>query len=237
MEPPPLESSMHCVTCDDITQTYPYTVTEHVIDAWRQISVYCGPIRQIMELRIKNEMTKQYLENRQANSSQFVGESFITDCEWQGIKTPTAKLVEVVDSVPSDIVQGHSKLRWNKNSRTFTENKCIHLELEGEIFIKRPGYYIVSSTLHVNATGTNNTTKTFSHNLNMQSDKLWMFGVLMQRKRSIRESNNVIFTSFISAVFKFYVNDRISISVSDPKYLAYNNSNHHFTAYYTYDMF
>ncbi|WAQ96388.1 hypothetical protein MAR_029078 [Mya arenaria] len=107
MEPPPLESSMHCVTCDDITQTYPYTVTEHVIDAWRQISVYCGPIRQIMELRIKNEMTKQYLENRQANSSQFVGESFITDCEWQGIKTPTAKLVEVVDSVPSDIVQGN----------------------------------------------------------------------------------------------------------------------------------
>ncbi|WAQ96393.1 hypothetical protein MAR_029083, partial [Mya arenaria] len=110
MEPPPLESSMHCVTCDDIKQTSPYTDTEHVIDAWRQIyndSVCCGPIRQIMELRIKNEMTKQYLENRQANPSQLVGESFITDCEWQGIKTPTAKLVGVVDSVPSHIVQGN----------------------------------------------------------------------------------------------------------------------------------
>ncbi|WAQ96385.1 hypothetical protein MAR_029075, partial [Mya arenaria] len=107
-EPPPLESSTYCVPCNDIKQTNPYNVTGHVIDALRQIyneSVCCGPIRDIMELRSKNEMTKQYVKNAQANPSQLVGESFITDCEWQGIKTPTGKLVGVVDSVPSDIVQ------------------------------------------------------------------------------------------------------------------------------------
>ncbi|XP_052773284.1 uncharacterized protein LOC128212074 [Mya arenaria] len=238
-EPPPLETNTYCVTCDDIRQSHPYTEKEHLIDAWRQIhndSVCCGPTRRVMELRIRKEMKKRYVENGQANPSQLVGESFIPDCEWYGMKTPTAKLVGVVDSVPSDIVQGHSKLRWNKNGHTRTANKCIHLELEGEIFIKRPGYYIVSSTLIVNTTGTNNTTQIFGHNFNLLSHRYGTTSVLMHRQKSIKESDNVIFTSFISAAFKLYVNDRISISVSDPNYLANDSSNDHFTAYYTYDM-
>ncbi|XP_052817444.1 uncharacterized protein LOC128243608 [Mya arenaria] len=236
-EPPPLESSTYCVPCNDITQ--PYNDTGNVIDAWRQIyndSVCCGPIRRVMELRIKKEMTKQYFENNQANPSLLVGESFITDCDWVEIKTPTAKLVGVVDSVPSDIVQGHSKLRWNKNNRTFTSNKCIHLELEGEIFVKRPGYYIVSSTLNVNTTGTNITTTIFSHHVNLLSHKFGTTGVLMQHKRSIKESDNGVFTSLLSAVFKLHMHDRISVSVSDQNYFTRNFSNDQFTAYYTYDM-
>ncbi|XP_052785425.1 uncharacterized protein LOC128221046 [Mya arenaria] len=238
-EPPPLESSTYCVPCNDIKQTNPYNVTGHVIDALRQIyneSVCCGPIRDIMELRSKNEMTKQYVKNAQANPSQLVGESFITDCEWQGIKTPTGKLVGVVDSVPSDIVQGHSKLRWNKKGHTFTETKCIHLELEGEIFIKKPGYFIVSSMLNVNITGMNNTTTTFSQSINLLSHKFGTTGSLMRRTRSIRKSKDCVFTSFMSAVFKLQMHDRISVSVSDPNYLDLNYSNDHFTAYYTYDM-
>ncbi|WAQ96389.1 hypothetical protein MAR_029079 [Mya arenaria] len=110
MEPPPLESSMHCLICNNVSQPYPYNDLGNVIDARGQMyneSVCCDPIREVMERRIQNEMTKQFAENRQANPSHLVGESFITDCEWQGLKTPTAKLVGVVDSVPSDIVQGN----------------------------------------------------------------------------------------------------------------------------------
>ncbi|XP_052760827.1 uncharacterized protein LOC128203447 [Mya arenaria] len=242
MQPPPLESSTLCVTCDDIKQTYPYNGTDHVIDAWRQVyneSVCCGPIRRVMELRIQNEMLKQYFENSQSNPSLLVGESFITDCKWEGIKIPKAKLVGVMDSVPSDILKGHSKIRWNKNGLTFTANKCIHLELEGELFIKRPGYYIVSSTLNVSTAGKNITTPataTFIHSLNLLSHKFGTTDVLMQSQRSIKESNNGVFTSFISAVFKLQMYDRLSVSVSNPNYIARNLSSDHFVAYYTYDM-
>ncbi|XP_052782719.1 uncharacterized protein LOC128218969 [Mya arenaria] len=237
-EPPPLESSTYCVPCNDITQ--PYNDTGNVIETWRQMyndSVCCGPIRRVMELRMKKEMSKQYFENGQSNPSQLVGESFITDCEWVEFKTPTVKLVGVVDSVPSNIVQGHSKLRWNKNETTFTANKIRHLELEGEIFIDKPGFYIVSSALNGNASrGTNNTTRLFSHNINLLSHKFGTTSTLMLHKKSIKESDDGLFTSFISAVFKLHKYDRISISVSDPHYLARNLSNDHFTAYYTYDM-
>ncbi|XP_052787425.1 uncharacterized protein LOC128222454 [Mya arenaria] len=239
MEPPPLESSTLCVTCNDIKQTYPYNHTQHFIDAWRQTyndSVCCGPIRTVMELRMHNEMTKQVFENKQSNPSLIVGELFITDCEWKGIKAPKAKLVGVVNSIQSDSVQDHSKLRWNKNGLTFTADKLIHLELEGEIFIRTPGYYIVSSTLNVNATGTDNTTTIFSHSLNLLSNNFGTTSVLMQRQKSIKESDHVIFTSFISAVFKLHIYDRISVYVSNPIFLAHNNSNDHFTAYYTYDL-
>ncbi|WAQ96383.1 hypothetical protein MAR_029073 [Mya arenaria] len=232
MQPPPLVSSTLCVTCDDIKQTFPYNAADHVIDAWRQIhneSVCCGPVRRVMELRIQNEIAKQY-ENTLSNSS------LLLDCERVELSTPTAKLVGVVDNIPSHIGQGHSALLWNKHGLTFTANKCIHLELEGDIFIKKSGYFIVSSTLIVNTTGKNNKTQIFGHNLNLLSHKYGTTSVLMHRQKSINESDNVIFTSFISAVFKLHVNDRISISVSDPNYLANDNSNDHFTAYYTYDM-
>ncbi|XP_052768746.1 uncharacterized protein LOC128208999 [Mya arenaria] len=237
-EPPPLMSSTYCVPCNDINQAYPYTDTENIIDAWRQInneSVCCGPIQNVMELRTQNEMTKQFFANRPSNLSLLGGESFITDCEWKGIETPTARLAGVVDSVPSDIVHGHSKLRWNKNSSPFTAKSFIHLELEGEIFIRRPGYYIVSSTLNVNTTGTINT-REFSHSLSQLSHKYGTKGVLMLRKRSIEESDGSVFTSFMSSVFKLYEHDRISVSVSNPNVLACNQSNDHFTAYYTYDI-
>ncbi|WAR20566.1 hypothetical protein MAR_002404 [Mya arenaria] len=104
-EPPPLMSSTYCVPCNDINQAYPYTDTENIIDAWRQINN-------------ESEMTKQFFANRPSNLSKYFfnnqirigllgGESFITDCEWKGIETPTARLAGVVDSVPSDIVHGN----------------------------------------------------------------------------------------------------------------------------------
>ncbi|XP_052787854.1 uncharacterized protein LOC128222779 [Mya arenaria] len=238
--PLPFESNKHCLACDDLQpRLYNSLATDKDINALRQrlnTSQCCGAFSNVMQLLIKKEVSLQFYQTSTSDSN-IIGESFIKDCDLEvDIKSPKAKLVGVVNSVPSFLVQGHSKLRWNKNSRTFTANNCIHLELEGEIFIKTPGYYMVSSTLNINATRSNNTA-TFSHNVNIFSHKFGTTGVLMQRQRSIKESGNGVFTSYMSAVFKLHMYDRISVSVSHPDYIAIDSSTDNFIAYYTYDFY
>ncbi|XP_052788290.1 uncharacterized protein LOC128223087 [Mya arenaria] len=156
-------------------------------------------------------------------------------------KQPIAKVVGIMGFKSSYIVDGHHKVLWNKNGRTFYANKCIHLDLEGEIFVRQSGYYIVSSQLNLrrqNETGTpiNGTrTTTFIHHLDLLSHKYGTTGVLMQTKNSI-ERNGVYFTSFLSAVFKLNKYDRLSVSISHPKLLDNDNKFDNFLVYYTYDL-
>ncbi|XP_052789368.1 uncharacterized protein LOC128223927 [Mya arenaria] len=236
----PLETNRQCMACDDLKPPlYNIPDTDKDISALRQrhnSSLCCGAVQNIVQHLIKKEVSLKFYDTITAGSSNIL-ESFIHNCELEeDLKTPKAKLVGVVDSVPSFIVQGHAKLRWNKNNRTFTENNCIHLELEGEIFIRKPGYYIVSSTLNINAMRRNTTTETFSHNVNLLSHRIGSTEVLMQRKRSITESDEGDFTSVMSAVFRLQMYDRISVSVSHQEYIARNSSTDNFIAYYTYDL-
>ncbi|XP_052790449.1 uncharacterized protein LOC128224581 isoform X2 [Mya arenaria] len=137
--------------------------------------------------------------------------------------------------------RSHYKVLWNKNGRTFYVNNCIHLELEGEIFVRKAGYYIVSSQLNLRrqkeaSTSMNETRPTtFSHHVDLLSHKFGTTGSLMQTKNSIAR-NSVFFTSFLSAVFKLNKNDRLSVSVSHPELLDINNPDDHFLVYYTYDQ-
>ncbi|XP_052788284.1 uncharacterized protein LOC128223085 [Mya arenaria] len=236
----PPETNTLCMTCDDLKPPlYNFLDIDKEIYALRQShnsSLCCGDVNKVLQLQIKKEVSLQYYDTSES-ASGIITESFIKDCELEkDTKTPKAKLVGLVDSVPSFIVKDNSKLRWNKNSRTFTANNCIHLELEGEIFIKTPGYYIVSSTLNVNATGSKTTTTTFSHNVNLLSHTFGTTGVLMQRNRSIKDSEGGVFTSFISAFFKLQKYDRISVSVSHPEYIARNSSDDTFIVYFTYNL-
>ncbi|XP_052790608.1 uncharacterized protein LOC128224680 [Mya arenaria] len=234
------EPSRQCLACDDLKPAlYNFVHNEKEINSLRQshnYSLCCGTFDNVMKLRIERELSLQYYDTSNSDPS-IIGELFIEDCELESdMKTPKAKLVGVVDSVPSAITKGHSKIRWNKNNRTFTENNCIHLELEGEIFIRKPGYYIVSSTLHVNTSGTYNTTRSFSHHINLLSHMLGTTGSLMQRQRSMKESGDGVFTSLMSAVFKLQKYDRISVSVSHPEYIARSFSADNFLAYFTYNL-
>ncbi|XP_052789383.1 uncharacterized protein LOC128223934 [Mya arenaria] len=156
-------------------------------------------------------------------------------------KQPIAKVIGIVKFKPCFIIQGHVMILWNKNGRTFSANNLIHLELEGEIFVRQPGYYIVSSRLNLRhrmeTLAFRNETRptTFKHSVNLLSHKYGTVGVLMQTERSI-ERNGVNYTSFLSAVFKLENTDRLSVSVSHPELLDIDNPNDEFLVYYTYDL-
>ncbi|XP_052788426.1 uncharacterized protein LOC128223171 [Mya arenaria] len=239
------QESLTCFPCDTMksnanTNLRP-AATGHSAIKQRDNGMCCGPVESITQMFFQTEMAAQYPYSSSGQSLIDIAEEY-ADCERQtDDNKPIAKAVGIVEFKPSYTIQGHHKILWNKNGRTFNANNCIHLELEGELFIRLPGYYIVSSQLNLqrpNETDTPiNETRptTFIHHVDLLSHKYGTTGVLMQTKKSI-ERNGVYFTSFISAVFKLNKYDRLSVSISQPELLDIDNVNDHFLVYYTYDM-
>ncbi|XP_052787443.1 uncharacterized protein LOC128222470 isoform X1 [Mya arenaria] len=189
----------------------------------------------------KREMAAQYHYSSSGQSLIDIADEYAGCDRVTNDKQPIAKAVGIVEFKPSDIVDGHHKVQWNKNGRTFYTKHCVHLELEGEIFVRQPGYYIVSSQLNLRRRKETSPTlnesrpTTFIHYVDILSHKFGTNGVLMQTKKSI-ERNGGYFTSFLSAVFKLNKYDRLSVSVSNPELLDIDNYNDHFLVHYTYDL-
>ncbi|XP_052790450.1 uncharacterized protein LOC128224581 isoform X3 [Mya arenaria] len=239
------KESLTCIPCDlmktnAITNPGPEPAGRSAIKQ-RDDGMCCGPVERITQMLFQKEMTAQFQNSISSRSLLDIIEDYV-DCEREtNDKKPIAKVVGVVEFKTSYIVDGHYKVLWNKNGRTFYVNNCIHLELEGEIFVRKAGYYIVSSQLNLRrqkeaSTSMNETRPTtFSHHVDLLSHKFGTTGSLMQTKNSIAR-NSVFFTSFLSAVFKLNKNDRLSVSVSHPELLDINNPDDHFLVYYTYDQ-
>ncbi|XP_052789380.1 uncharacterized protein LOC128223931 [Mya arenaria] len=105
----PLETNRQCMACDDLkTSLYNIHNTDKDINALRQrhnSSLCCGDVHNVVRLLTKKELSLQYYDSSTAYSS-IIRESFINNCDLeQDFKTPKAKLVGVVDAVPSFIVQ------------------------------------------------------------------------------------------------------------------------------------
>ncbi|XP_052785637.1 uncharacterized protein LOC128221196 [Mya arenaria] len=186
-------------------------------------------------------MTAQYHYGSSGPSPTDIAEEY-ADCQRETRdKQPVAKVVGMVEFKPSYIVGGHDKVLWNKHGRTFYTKNCVHLELEGDIYVKQSGYYIVSSQLNIRRIQETRTPKnetratTFSHHVELLSNDYSKPDVLMQTVKSF-EGNGGNFTSFLSAVFKLNKYDRLSVSVSNPELLDINNYNDHFLVYYAYDL-
>ncbi|XP_052789370.1 uncharacterized protein LOC128223928 isoform X2 [Mya arenaria] len=208
----PLETNRQCMACDDLKSSlYNINNTDKDINALRQkhnSSLCYGDVHNVVRLLTKKELSLQYYDSSTAYSS-IIGESFVNNCDLErDIKTPKAKLVGVLDAVPSFIVQGDSKLRWNK---------------------KQP--YIHCKQLHSSGTrgGDLRQNTRLLHRFGTTS-------VLMQRNKSIKEQNHDAFTSLLSAVFKLQKHDRISVSVSHPEFISRNSSADNFIAYFTYNF-
>ncbi|XP_052815145.1 uncharacterized protein LOC128242133 [Mya arenaria] len=239
------QASAMCIPCDKTTpNTFSGPKIDHSAIKMGEDGICCGPVESIAQILFRKDVVEQYYEYRKNSASllDILDDSVIADCQREtSNKQPMSKIVGIVEFKPSYIVNGHYKVLWNKNGRTFSANNCVHLELEGEIFIRQPGYYIVSSQLNLrrqNETGTyrNETSPTiFSHHVDLLSHKNGTTGILMQTRKSIQR-NDGYDTSFLSAVFKLNKHDRLSVSVSNPKYLEINNPNDHFLVYYTYDL-
>ncbi|XP_052806483.1 uncharacterized protein LOC128235721 [Mya arenaria] len=173
-------------------------------------------------------MTAQYHYGSSGQNLIDEAEEYATCERKTNDNQPLPKVGGIVEFKPSYIVNGHHKVLWNKNGRTVYTKHCVHLELEGEIFVRQPGYYIVSSQLNIRPRKEtrepmNETRPTrFSHHVDLLSHKYGTTDVLMQTKKS---RNGGYFTSFLSAVFKLNKYDRLSVSVSNPKLLDIDNSN------------
>ncbi|XP_052802196.1 uncharacterized protein LOC128232588 [Mya arenaria] len=239
------QASAMCIPCDKTTpNTFSGPKIDHSTIKMRKDGMCCGPVESIAQNVLQKDVVEQYYEYRKNSASllDILDDSAIANCQREtSNKHPMSKIVGIVEFKPSYIVNGHYKVLWNKNGRTFSANNCVHLEPEGEIFVRQPGYYIVSSQLNLirqNETGTyrNETSPTvFSHHVDLFSQKFGTTGILMQTKKSIQR-NDGFYTSFLSAVFKLNKNDRLSVSVSNPEYLEIDNPNDHFLVYYTYDL-
>ncbi|XP_052816354.1 uncharacterized protein LOC128242942 [Mya arenaria] len=233
-----------CLSCDNMNSKSSGLRDGHTAIEMREDGICCGPVENIIQSLLQKEMAMQYYEYNKNSRTllDVLDEPMLADCEREtNNRQPVAKVVGMKKFKPSYTVDGHSRILWNKNGRTFSANNCVHLELEGEIFVRQPGYYIVSSQLNLirqKETGTprNETGPTiFNHHVDLLSHQYGTTGILMQTKKSI-ERNDVYYSSFLSAVFKLNKHDRLSVSVSNPEYLDIDNPNDHFLVYYTYDL-
>ncbi|XP_052789381.1 uncharacterized protein LOC128223932 [Mya arenaria] len=239
------KESSACILCDR-TKSNAYTnpdqeASGHSVIKRRDDGMCCGPVESIAQMLFQKEMAEYYYSSS-SQSLIDIAEEY-ADCERKtNDKQPIAKVVGIVEFKPCYIVEGHYRVIWNKNGRTFYSNNCVHLELEGEIFVRQAGYYIVSSQLNLRRqmeTSTpNNETRptTFIHQVNLLSHMYGTTGVLMQTMKSVERHTGYFFTSLLSAVFKLNKNDRLSVSVSHPELLDIDNPNDLFLAYYTYDL-
>ncbi|XP_052786968.1 uncharacterized protein LOC128222136 isoform X2 [Mya arenaria] len=216
------QESLTCIPCDKIKFNANTNLGTEGRFAFtqRDDGMRCGPAESITQFLLKKEMTAQYRYCNAGQSLIDIAEEYATCERKTNDKQPIAKAVGIKEFKPSYIVDGHHKVLWNKNGLTFYTKNCVHLELEGELFVRQPGYYIVSSQLNLrprNETRTpmNETRpKTFIHHVDILSHIYGTTGVLMQTMKSI-EGNGGYFTSFLSAVFKLNKYDRLSVSVSN----------------------
>ncbi|XP_052816353.1 uncharacterized protein LOC128242941 [Mya arenaria] len=237
--------SSSCITCDNMmSKTYKTSGPRgsHYAIKMREDGICCGPVEILAQTLLQKEIVEQYYDYSSQTLLDILDEAMLVDCEREtNNRQPISKIVGIVEFKPSYTVDGHYRILWNKNGRTFSANNCIHLELEGEIFVRQPGYYIVSSQLNLRRqkeTGTfrNETRPTiFNHHVDLLSHQYGTTGILMQTKKSI-ERNDGYYSSFLSAVFKLNKYDRLSVSVSNPELLNINNLNDHFLIYFTYDL-
>ncbi|XP_052816350.1 uncharacterized protein LOC128242939 [Mya arenaria] len=242
----PQESSS-CIDCDTMmSKTYTTSGPRggHSAIIMREDGMCCGPVKILAQTLLQEEMVEQYFIYSKDSQTllDILDESMLAECEKEtNNRQPVSKVVGIVEFKPSYTVDSHYRVLWNKNGRTFSANNCIHLELEGEIFVRQPGYYIVSSQLNLKrqkdtSTSRNETRPTiFNHHVDLLSHQYGTTGILMQTKKSI-ERKDGYYSSFLSAVFKLNKHDRLSVSVSNPEYLDIDNPNNHFLAYYTYDL-
>ncbi|XP_052785552.1 uncharacterized protein LOC128221138 [Mya arenaria] len=239
------QESLACISCDKMkpnayTNLAPEPAGRSAVKQ-RDDGMCCGPAEIITQILFQMEMAAQYHYGISGQSLIDIAEEYAACERVTNDKQPIAKAVGIVEFNPSYIVHDHHKVLWNKNGRTFFTKHCVHLELEGEIFVRQPGYYIVSSQLNLRrrkeTSPTINETRptTFIHHVDILSHKFGTTGVLMQTEKTI-ERNGGYFTSFLSAVLKLNKYDRLSVSVSNPELLDIDNYNDHFLVYFTYDL-
>ncbi|WAR27908.1 hypothetical protein MAR_013612 [Mya arenaria] len=150
---------------------------------------------------------------------------------------PRAKVVGVVDHVWSSFQTDLRKVRWKKNGASATYGNIIHLEEEGEIFIRQDGTYIVLSNLRIHRDPSTPFATNFSHVLYQFSHRDGSETILMQRSRTLCNKSDDQYDSYISAVFRLHKYDRISIHTTHAQHLQINDTENFFGVFFTYDMY
>ncbi|XP_052816356.1 uncharacterized protein LOC128242943 [Mya arenaria] len=184
------QRSSSCITCDNMmSKTYKTSGArvDHSAIKMREDGMCCGPVEILAQILLQKEMAGQYYNYSKVSTTllDILDEPMLADCEREpNNRQPVSKVVGIKEFKPSYTVDGHSRVLWNKNGRTFSANNCVHLELEGEIFVRQPGYYIVSSQLNLirhreKGTPSNETGPTiFNHHVDLLSHQYAQLDIL-----------------------------------------------------------
>ncbi|KAH3805092.1 uncharacterized protein LOC127834949 [Dreissena polymorpha] len=174
-------------------------------------------------------------------------------CDTHQDTAPHARLTGIVSTSPK---QDSHRLHWTKDGDTFTTNGATHLEDDGEIFIWKPGNYLISTSLHLmtnsNKTGTVDYGGSASTtNPTADNDSYYVFSqflyltspqttgkttVISERRHDLPcgYKEGICFPSVLKAVYRFEEFDRVSVAVSHPQLVVLGDVNSTFTAFYTH---
>lgn len=111
----------------------------------------------------------------------------------------------------------------------------MHLELEGELFIRRQGKYFVYVNLQL--TSNQSTVVTSGDNvvtlkLTVLSHRYGYTRAVLEEKQSVYLMSNYTKSRQFGALFDFHEYDRISVLISHPEFIVRNSS-----ANYMYAVF
>ncbi|KAH3851421.1 hypothetical protein DPMN_093902 [Dreissena polymorpha] len=150
------------------------------------------------------------------------------------LSLPEAKVVGVVDFLPTN--GDFHRVLWNKNGRTTTKGGLMHLELEGELFIRRPGKYFVYVNLQLmsNQSGivTSDDHVIVTLKLSVLSHHYGYARTVSEETQSSYRMSNFTKSRKFGALFDFHEYDRISVLISHPELIGLNVSDNYMYAIY-----
>ncbi|KAH3740125.1 uncharacterized protein LOC127851089 [Dreissena polymorpha] len=207
----------------------------------------CGDAAEVIELAARKNVIDKFYEQLRDNVP------VDAVCEPQLLPdTPQGLIVGVVKVDPTHS-KGFHRLLWNKNTRTITKGGLMHLEEEGEIFIRKPGKYFVSARLYIDSNSSSMVSvgdsvvsvgdsvvsvgdsvvsvgDTVTLRMSVLSHQLGYSRVVLEIKRNIGDERAWSTPVQFGALFDFYEYDRVSLSISHPSFVALNGTEDQFVA-------
>ncbi|XP_052246526.1 uncharacterized protein LOC127855160 isoform X2 [Dreissena polymorpha] len=195
-----------CVNCTELKPWYDPEHSPRQVDELlqRDGNTCCGNADEILRYSAR----KQIMEGFYLQSTHSYPHGINLLCDTHEQISPYAKLVGIIGTKSSE---GLDTILWNKNGNTTvgpTIQDITHLHDVGEIFIRRPGNYVISVNLvtKMNASIPNQV----SHFIHVLSYKHGTQRVLAEQRMSLNAIHQRVSAS--RGVYRLDLHDRLSVA-------------------------
>ncbi|KAH3740126.1 uncharacterized protein LOC127851090 [Dreissena polymorpha] len=185
-------------------------------------TICCGDVKQMLELAVMKTALEKLYEQKIGTLPEV---SVKVPCQPQDPPDiPQGRIAGVVGFLPTQW-PGFHRLVWNKNNHTRISGGLQHLDLDGELFIRKAGTYFVSISLNLvsNASFLGPLHEYVTIRMSVLSHQLGYTRVVLENRSRPWDEKTLNKPVHFGAIFNFHEYDRLSLSISHPSLIALNS--------------